>query len=240
MRSDDSLKFTQILDFYRHLQLSKDDLPEAVGVLNPYREDAGEVWRLLKLFYKKFYNDTQPRGLILGINPGRMGAGLTGIPFTDAPALKNHCEIDTTMETREVSAEFVYRVIEAYGGPAEFFKDWFIGAVSPLGFIRQKTEKRWVNYNYYDSKALEEQVRPFIDEQMLKQKNICEQSETAVVLGSGKNYQYMQKRNTSEHWFADLIPLEHPRYIMQYRRKKLDEYVKKFVDTLRYHAPSTR
>lgn len=238
MKSPSRFKSAQILEFYEQLDLSSAKLPEEIRVLSPYQTEAWEVWRLLKIFYETFYNDFAPRGLILGINPGRMGAGLTGIPFTDAPALKNHCGIDTSMETREVSAEFVYRVIEAYGGPSKFFGDWFIGAVSPLGFVRHKSGNRWVNYNYYDSKILEEGVRPFIDEQMIKQKNICDQPPKTIVLGSGKNYQYLQKRNAREHWFTDIIPLEHPRYIMQYRRKKLEDYLAKFVDTLQENAPA--
>ena len=228
---------TQILDFYRDLQSPAKGLPEDIAVMNPYQQGDAEVWRLLKFFYEKFYKDTRPRGLILGINPGRLGAGITGIPFTDAPALRQHCGIETSLETREVSATFIYQVIEAYGGARAFYQDWFIGAVCPLGFVRRKAENRWVNYNYYDRAALEERLRPFIAEQLLRQREICGHPSRAIVLGSGKNYQYLQKRNQQEGWFDQVIPLEHPRYIMQYRRKQMNEYLEKFVETLQSCAP---
>jgi len=49
--------------------------------MNPFRENP-EALIVSGKFYKKYYNDNNPRFLILGINPGRFGAGVTGIPFT--------------------------------------------------------------------------------------------------------------------------------------------------------------
>ncbi|MFI5224347.1 MAG: DUF4918 domain-containing protein, partial [Nitrospirales bacterium] len=64
--------------------------------------------------------------LILGINPGRLGAGLTGIPFTDPLKLQNICGIENTLPKKaELSADFIYTMISAFGGPEAFYKKFY-------------------------------------------------------------------------------------------------------------------
>lgn len=222
----------QILEFYDRLHLDDKRLPRDVKSMNPYARPPAEVARVIKEFYYKFYDDKEPRGLILGINPGRFGAGVTGIPFTDSYRLQEFCGIEFPTDTRETSSAFVYEVVEAYGGAKKFFKDWFIGAVSPLGFIHKNQKGNWVNYNYYDHPDLEKAVRPSIVEQLKAQKEICDNPSSCVILGTGKNYKYLQKLNRDEQLFEEIIPLEHPRYIMQYKLKRKEEYVSKFLNTL--------
>lgn len=225
--------YSQILKFYQDLELDENILPKDVRVMNPYRGDEPEVERLLKEYYQKYYSDTEKRGLILGINPGRLGAGQTGIPFTDTPALQDICGIHTNIETRETSSEFVYKVVQAYGGPHSFFKDWFIGAACPLGFLHYNDKGNWVNWNYYDEEPLFEAVKDFMIEQLRLQIELCGKPETAVVWGTGKNMKYLSKINKEAKLFKDLIPLEHPRYILQYKRKLVDEYILKFLTHLK-------
>lgn len=225
--------YARILRFYDQLAIDDQVLPSGFASLNPYKDASPDLSVMLNRFYKKFYNDQKGRFLLLGINPGRLGAGATGIPFTDSPALRKYCGLEPPVDTREVSAEFVYRFIEAYGGPAAFYQKWFIGAVCPLGFVRHNARGNWVNANYYDDPALEEAVRPFIYQNLDAQIKLCGQPGKAVVLGSGKNYQYLNKHNQKKGWFEEVIPLEHPRFIMQYRRKKLAAYVEKFIQTIR-------
>lgn len=226
----------RILKFYQDLDLAEDLLPEGVRVMNPYQEDSAEVPRLLEAYYGKYYSDQEPRGLILGINPGRLGAGQTGIPFTDTPALTEHCGIPTSIETRETSSEFVYKVVEAYGGPDLFFKDWFIGAACPLGFLHLNDKGNWINWNYYDQELLFTAVKDFMIEKLREQIELCGQPETAIVWGTGKNMKYLQKINREAKLFKELIPLEHPRYILQYKRKQLDFYLEKFLKHLKSQA----
>ena len=78
-------------------------------------------------FYKKYYDDHQQRHIILGINPGRFGAGVTGVPFTDTKRLFDECGLQFTGKaTHEPSATFVYEVINAYGGTEKFYKNFFV------------------------------------------------------------------------------------------------------------------
>ena len=69
-----------VLNFYRSLKI-KARLPKGIEVLYPYQDKT--TFGLCETFYKKYYNDRDERIMIIGINPGRFGAGLTGIPFTD-------------------------------------------------------------------------------------------------------------------------------------------------------------
>ncbi len=222
----------QILSFYAHLSIDVSMLPPKVDVLNPYQNPSPEMDEVLHEFYHKYYSDYKSRGLILGINPGRFGAGITGIPFTDSYRLKEFCGIDFPTDTRETSSVFVYDVIQAFGGAHEFYHKWFIGATSPLGFIRQNEKGNWVNYNYYDDPKLEKAVRPFIISKLKQQSEICGNPKKCIVFGTGKNYKYLQKLNNEIELFDEILPLEHPRYIMQYKLKSKGEYVTKFLEAL--------
>lgn len=230
----------QILPWYRQLELPPKHLPKGIAVMNPYREAQPEVQTALDHFYHKYYADQEPRGLILGINPGRLGAGITGIPFTDSIALREHCHIPFALETREISAQFVYQVIAACGGPERFYRKWFIGAACPLGFMQQNARGNWVNYNYYDHDSLYRAVRPYMLRWLGEQQALCGMPRRAIVLGTGKNVQYLQKLNAEAGLFDELIALEHPRYIMQYRRKALGRYCEKYVKWLGFDPANAR
>ena len=88
--------------------------------MNPFQENENII-SISSSFYKKYYNDNNSRHLILGINPGRFGAGLTGIPFTDPKRLKTNCNIKFNGAlAHELSSVFVYDVINEFGGEIEF------------------------------------------------------------------------------------------------------------------------
>ncbi len=108
-------------------------LPEGIRVMNPFTENP-QALATSSAFYKKFYNDHNRRHLILGINPGRFGAGVTGIPFTDTKRLEEKCGLKIDgIHTYEPSSVFVYEMIDAYGGVEAFYKDFYINSPSPLG-----------------------------------------------------------------------------------------------------------
>src|SRR5690606_3791757 len=101
----------KILDFLSTLP-DPGPLPKGVAVMNPFVDK--KAFTLVRRFYTTFYNDNNPRTAILGINPGRFGGGITGIPFTDPIKLEKYCGIENDYEKRaELSADFIYRMIEA-------------------------------------------------------------------------------------------------------------------------------
>jgi len=215
----------RVIEYYSKLQLV-DGLPKEVNVLNPYTND--EVIKICKQFYNKYYSDSDGRIFIVGINPGRFGAGITGIPFTDPFVLENECGIKNDFDKRrEISSEFVYKLINSMGGPDNFYRHFYIGSVSPLGFVKDGK-----NFNYYDSKDLMKAVKPFIISNLVKQIGLGINSRKCYCLGQGKNYEYLKMLNLELKLFDEIIPLPHPRWVMQYRRKQLDDIISDVVGKL--------
>ena len=214
-----------ILKFYKQLD-PRFHLGAGIEIMNPFTST--EAWAFAELFYKKFYSDTHPRAFIFGINPGRFGGGITGIPFTDPIRLENECGIKNEFrKIAELSSIFIYKVVEAYGGAEKFYRDFLITALSPLGFT-----KNGINLNYYDDKELLKDSETFIIDCITQQQNRIQSFNTCFCLGEGTNYKIFMKLNEKYQFFKEIIPLSHPRWIMQYRRKKLDEFVSLYVEKL--------
>lgn len=209
-----------------YLSLTAPKVPRGVHVMNPYADPRTRA--CLKQFLSKYFDDARPRALIIGINPGRFGSGLTGVTFTDPYALTNECGIahDFTGQ-RELSADFVYRVVNALGGPDSFYQRLFMSAVCPLGFTR-----KGINMNYYDDTRLEKAVTPFIVESIESHLRFPVRRDHVVVLGRGKNAAYLSRLNDEHKWFENIHTLDHPRFIMQYRRKRLDRYIEEYARVL--------
>lgn len=218
----------RIIDFNQHLAYHG-PLPQGVEVMNPFRDNDFAL-SVSSQFYRKYYSDHRKRKLILGINPGRHGAGLTGVPFTDTKRMEAHCGIPVEgVHSHEPSSVFVYEVVEAYGGPEVFYRDYYINSVCPLGFLRQNSAGKWVNYNYYDSKELTRLVEPFILKTLRHQIAFGLYTDRVYCMGSGKNFKYLRDLNQREKLFEEIIPLDHPRYIIQYKRKQMQEYINRWV-----------
>jgi hypothetical protein len=216
--------------FFTSVEL-KHELPPGIEVMNPYKERS--VRDCFRAFLKKYFDDTRKRVLIFGINPGRFGAGLTGVAFTDPVALQDFCGIPNDQQKiREPSSVFVYQVIDAMGGPKKFFRDFFLTTTCPLGFT-VRTPKTLKNYNFYDDTNLERDVTPLIVRSIRAQLAFGTRTDVAVVLGNGTLMKYLERLNAEHGFFKKLIPLEHPRFIIQYRRKRIGEYVEKYVRVLR-------
>ena len=208
-------------------------LPPGVSIMNPFKNNP-EVIQIVTQFYKRFYNDNLPRHLILGINPGRFGAGVTGIPFTDTKRLREKCGIRMSgPETFETSSVFVYEMIEKYGGLEKFYSRFYINSVCPLGFTSRGKNGKEVNHNYYDSRELIDAIRDFALENIKTQIGFGIKTDVCFCFGAGENFQYISQLNDKYHFFDEIVPLEHPRFIMQYRSKKKDFYIKKYLKKFR-------
>lgn len=225
----------KVIQFNSSLSLNNSSLPEGIKVMNPFRSDNAELIRkLTSEFYHKYYNDNQQRRLLLGINPGRLGAGATGIPFTDTKRLTADCGIPVkAFQLHEPSSVFVYEMINAYGSVEKFYKEFYIGAVCPLGFVKKNPKGKYINYNYYDQKDLEEAVYPFIVKTLKQQLAFGIDTKKCFCLGTGKNFKFLNELNNAYSFFEEIIPLEHPRYVMQYKSKLKQDYIDKYLTLLR-------
>jgi hypothetical protein len=224
--ADKIITYNKLLDF-------SGSLPQGIRIMNPFKEDKN-VLTISSQFYKKFYADNGPRSLILGINPGRFGAGLTGVPFTDPKRLMTECGIVYPgKETHEPSSVFIYEMIRAFGGPARFYKRFFINSVCPLGFTKINEKGKEVNYNYYDSPDLQEAVSPFIIDNIRKLVKMGVNSDVCICFGTGKNEKFLRRLNDEHQFFGKIIALEHPRFIMQYKAKTKQQYIEKYLEALK-------
>jgi hypothetical protein len=219
--------------FNKDLNYTGTPLPAGIRIMNPFKEST-QAMQLTEIFYKKYYNDYNPRHLILGINPGRFGAGLTGIPFTDPKRLVSGCDIPYSGKiTHEPSSVFIYDMIAAYGGPQAFYKNFYINSPFPLGFTAIDEKGKETNYNYYDSKALLHAVEDFIIKNIQTLIAMGVKTDVCFCLGTGKNEQFLRKLNAQHHFFKKLIPLEHPRYIMQYKNAQKKFYIDKYLEAFK-------
>ncbi|MCZ7602547.1 MAG: DUF4918 family protein [Melioribacteraceae bacterium] len=201
-------------------------LPNQVSVMNPY--DSEVTFSLVNKFFNKFYSDNNKRIFIVGINPGRFGGGLTGIAFTDPVNLQEKCGINNKLDKkRELSSQFVYKLIDEFGGIKKFYSRYFITALYPLALIKDGK-----NYNYYDSQKVYKALKPQIIKTFKQQIEFGANDKFVISFGK-KNADYLKEINEELKFFKEIILFDHPRFIMQYRLKKLDDYLNSYTKILR-------
>lgn len=219
-----------IIEFNKNLTYNG-KLPEDFQVLNPYLDNP-ETLEVMQQFYYKYYNDSNRRKFLIGINPSRHGAGVTGVPFTDTKRLESICGIPmTSARTHEVSSVFVYDMIAEYGGAEEFYRDVYINSPFPLAIVR-KSKGSWVNANYYDDKALFNDVKDFMIDCLKKHISLNLDISEVFIMGK-KNADFISKLNQEADLFDKMTVLEHPRYIQQYKSKEKQLYIDKYILALK-------
>ncbi|MCX2476943.1 SMUG2 DNA glycosylase family protein [Pedobacter sp. MC2016-05] len=220
----------RVIDFNCQLHYSG-ELPEGFHVLNPYFDNA-ETIEVMKKFYRRFYGDFNTRKFIVGINPSRKGAGVTGVPFTDTKRLDSVCGIGMhSAHTHEISSVFMYDMIAQFGGADQFYSQFYINSPFPLAIVKLTKEKRWVNANYYDEPALFEQLKGFMISSLKQHIDMGLDVSEVFVLGK-KNAFFIEKLNREAKLFERLTVLEHPRFIQQYKSKEKQLYIDKYILSL--------
>lgn len=128
----------------------RDQLSEAKDLTQLLNGDDISVLRefednifIAKRFVKAYCSSQRPSVVLCGINPGRLGAGKTGIPFLDFASLSKLLA-DIDRRDSERSAQFFFEVIEHFGAKA-FYSAFHVTNISSVGF-----ERAGSNVNYYD------------------------------------------------------------------------------------------
>ncbi len=215
----------KVIGFYKNLELPN-NLPNEVDVMNPY--DSEITFSLVQKFFNKFYHDNNKRTFIVGINPGRFGGGLTGIAFTDPINLEDKCGIKNRFDKKpELSSRFVYSLIDSFGGIEKFYSEFFISALYPLALIKDGK-----NYNYYDSQKIYKILKPQIIETFRQQIDFGANDKVVISFGK-KNADYLKEINDELKFFKEIIIFDHPRFIMQYKLKKLETYLYNYTKILK-------
>lgn len=218
----------KVVSFNRNLHYTG-KLPQGFHVLNPFFDNP-ETMQVMQQFYSKFYNDNQQRRFIIGINPSRHGAGVTGVPFTDTKRLESVCGIPMhSAHTHEISSVYLYDVIQAYGGPEAFYSDFYINSPFPLAITREARPGVLLNANYYDDKALYDAVRPFMIQSLRHHIALGLACDEVFVLGK-RNATFIHDINKEVNLFEKITVLEHPRFIQQYKSKEKELYIDKYLN----------
>ena len=204
---------------------SHSKLPENINSINPYLKPG--VQSVTKQFFNKYFNDSKERLFVFGINPGRFGGGLTGISLTDPVALREECGIKNNLgNKRELSSKFVYQLINKFGGAHKYFTKFYLTALYPLAILRNGK-----NYNYYDNAALYKTLKSDIIYSVKEQIAFGARKDIAISLGK-KNAKFLIDINTEYNLFGEIKVLDHPRYIMQYKLKRLREYLDEYSSVM--------
>ncbi len=215
----------KLIEYYSTIEKPK-KLIRGVELLYPF--DQAEVIEAISSFYKQYLSDNNKRTLLIGINPGRLGGGITGIPFTDPIRLIEVCGIENEFDRKpELSSTFVYDMINNLGGPDEFYSKFLITSVCPLGFMKDGK-----NLNYYDDKKLEKVLEKYMLNNLRWHIELVQNDEICFSLGQGKNIAYLNYLNDKYKLFGKIEALPHPRWILQYRRKRLQEFLDLYKEKL--------
>lgn len=177
----------------------------------------------INAFWDRYYAKRLPNIVICGINPGRFGAGQTGIPFLDNRSLS---EMGFSVENShsERSAEFFYSVIEAIG-VERFFNRFYVTNLSAIGYI--KHEK---NINYYDLPidAQNTVFANFLDEMdAIKPTHII-----SLSVHVQNDIQCLIKNGSLSNNIDCTLRLPHPSWVMTYRQKSKDMWKNKYLSQL--------
>ena len=109
-------------------------------------------WENVEQFNEKYYADGYPKTVLCGINPGKNGAGKTGVPFLDFNSLSKLMDGVEHTDT-ERSAQFFYDVVQEFGAE-KFYRSFYVTNISWIGYIKDNK-----NVNYYQ---LSDPVKKFI------------------------------------------------------------------------------
>ena len=213
--------------FYRFLTSLDPGLGLSKGysVIYPYFNL--EVKRVLRVFCDRFYSNDRERVLMLGINPGRFGAGITGVPFTDPIALETVCGIKNEFDKRqELSSSFIHEMIKTIGGPRVFYNKVLLSSVCPLGFLHGTK-----NCNYYDAPMLLKKTAELIRESLNQHMKMNVSRDKVIVLGK-KNAAFLLGFDSFSNLFKEVVVLDHPRFIMQYRSPLKSAYIKEYINAI--------
>jgi hypothetical protein len=220
----------RVIDFNSNLHYTG-NLPPDFQVINPFMDNP-ETIEVMQQFYQKYYHDSNKRKFIVGINPSRHGAGVTGVPFTDTKRLESECGVKMhSAYTHEVSSVFMYEMITQFGGVHTFYEQFYINSPFPLAIVRKTKGDKWLNANYYDDPALFEMLKEYMIMTLKEHINMGIDTSEIFVLGV-KNANFIHKLNKEAKLFGSLKVLEHPRYIQQYKFKEKQMYIDKYILTL--------
>jgi hypothetical protein len=77
---------------------------------------------------------------------------------------------------------------------------------------------------------LTEAVTDFMIASIKELINLGIRTDVCFCFGTGKNEKFLSKLNSANKFFGKIIPLEHPRFIMQYKALSKNKYIDKYLE----------
>ncbi len=153
-------------DYFEFYEIFKnkysDDLQSKnIGILSNFIDNKANIIE----FHKKYVQPNSPKVVICGINPGRYGAGKTGIPFIDFTSLSKMLP-NIDKEDSERSARFFFSVIEEFG-IENFYQNFHVTNLSWYGFYQLDKMK---NVNY-DNTNIATEIQIFLIDKFVEEMN---------------------------------------------------------------------
>ncbi|MEO2077381.1 MAG: uracil-DNA glycosylase family protein [Bacillus sp. (in: firmicutes)] len=209
------------LKFYQSLFQEKKCITEAlsnqgISVLTGFVDNV----HLVRDFYESCYKNDNRRIVLCGINPGRLGAGKTGVPFLDYLSLSKLLNgIDN--KDSELSAKFIFSIIESIG-IERFFDHVYLTNISWFGFVKGNK-----NVNYYE---LGEELQREFTYGFIKEMEII-QPQVIIPLSKKvkKTLMQMKKENLLDAKIAP--PLSHPYYYSNFK-SRYEEGFEKYKEVI--------
>ena len=212
-----------IKDWHKYLSKINLTVPSGYQILNPFEGTEQQKIKVrADLFYQHFYHDKNLRKIIIGSSPARRGSALTGIPFEDSDRIAKI----TGMKTEN------YHIQKGSGNIKKFYSTFYMTFVCPVGIEKRSDKGRLMNVNYYENRKLLLSLQTTIIESLKMQLDFGIDNSICYCIGSGENYKYLTRLNSEFRFFERIIPLEHPRFIMQYNSNEIEFYLKKYLDAL--------
>jgi len=134
------------LDTYEHLRVNYIESGKMNALLKGSDVSILDIfldnWGVVTQFKQQFYKDGFPKTVLCGINPGRLGAGKTGIPFIDFASLSQMVR-SVNCDESERSAKFFFDVVQEIG-IEKFYRNFYVTNISWVGYTNNNK-----NVNYY-------------------------------------------------------------------------------------------
>lgn len=212
----------EVIEFYQKFENGV--LPEGVVIHNPISTMERRI--AIDAFYEKYFDDEKSRVHVIGINPSKINNTSTGVNYTDGFALLNYCGINNDFsKSRELTADFFYKVVMAAGGSEIFYKEVFPWALMPLSITKDGSY-----INYYDC-SVQEALKDIVEENMRWVSKLPSRGRL-VVLGKGENLKSFKNLSGTPFGYNTVLSLPHPRWIMQYNRDKVDQYIDIYLESI--------
>lgn len=105
--------------------------------------------------------------------------------------------------------------------------------ICPLGITNINAKGNEINANYYENKKLKDSLYDFIVDSLKRQIELGIDTSVCFCIGSGDNYKFLMEINDEYKFFKKIIPLEHPRFIMQYNKNDKSKYIEKYINAFK-------